>query len=148
MNKGLYILAIWLNRGKEISVGALGSAYFSPGLYVYIGSAQKALQARIRRHLSPASPVGAGGKKKRLFWHIDYLLEGAEVIGVRSLAGPKEDECRLSEKFSQSGGEVVMKGFGASDCSCPSHLYYFGAPVRASPAAGKRKFKNILDNCA
>lgn len=139
MNKGLYILAIWLNRGKEISVGALGSAYFPPGLYVYIGSAQKALQARIRRHLS---------KKKRLFWHIDYLLEGAEVIGIRSLAGPKEDECRLSEKFSQSGGEVVMKGFGASDCSCPSHLYYFGVPVRASRAAGKRKFKNILDNCA
>ena len=117
MNQGLYILAIWLKEGKEITVGALGSAYFSPGLYVNIGSAQKGLQARIRRHLS---------QEKRLFWHIDYLLERGEVIGIRSLPGAKEDECRLSARMGRSGGEVVMKGFGASDCSCPAHLYYFG----------------------
>jgi len=117
VNQGLYILAIWLKGGKKISVGALGSAYFPPGLYVYTGSAQKGLQARIGRHLS---------KDKRSFWHIDYLLETAEVIGIESLPGPKKDECRLSEKFFRSGGEVVMKGFGASDCSCPAHLYYFG----------------------
>jgi len=119
VNKGLYILKIRLKEGQEIAVGALGSAYFPSGLYVYVGSAQKGLKARIKRHLA---------RHKRLFWHIDYLLEKAEVIGIESLAGSKEKECVLSQKFCHSGGKVVMKGFGASDCSCPTHLYYLGHP--------------------
>jgi Uri superfamily endonuclease len=115
--QGLYALQIRLKEGQEITVGALGKGYFPRGIYVYIGSAQKGLQARIKRHLA---------RHKRLFWHIDYLLEKAEVIGVKSLPGTKEDECRLSEEMSQCGGRMVMKGFGSSDCSCPTHLYYFG----------------------
>lgn len=64
--KGIYVLFIFVKRDTLIKVGALGKIKFRRGTYAYVGSAQNGLKKRVTRHLR---------KKKRKFWHIDYLLE-------------------------------------------------------------------------
>jgi adenylylsulfate kinase len=97
-----------------LSVGALGFVSFGKGSYAYIGSAQNNLEKRIGRHLR---------KKKKMFWHVDYLLDSAKVrvLKVLVLFAGKEAECRIAEKVSPSSAAV--KGFGSSDCNCISHLF-------------------------
>lgn len=106
-----YQLVIGVTRPLIIEVGRLGSICFAPGRYVYTGSAKRNFEARIARHLR---------HDKTLRWHIDYLLTapGVTVLEVRRSA---IDECALNQATE---GEVVAKGFGASDCrcGCGSHL--------------------------
>ena len=71
------------------------------------------LRKRVQRHL---------GTKKKLFWHIDYLLEHAEVIEVLQVESPKKLECDLATRLSKKLRSVPR--FGCSDCKCPSHLFY------------------------
>ncbi len=59
-------------------------------------------------------------------WHIDYLLPHAKILSIHVFKASKEWECRLSRRLARlEGARVIMKGFGSSDCRCPSHLYYF-----------------------
>jgi Uri superfamily endonuclease len=64
-------------------------------------------------------------KEKRLFWHIDYLLnnESAKVTSVYCAARQKEDE-RTVDSLIQAIGALPIRGFGCSDCHCKSHLFY------------------------
>lgn len=111
---GLYILWLRLPRAVRVRVGRLGEAAFPPGLYAYVGSAQRNRGARIRRHLRVEKP---------LRWHIDYLRPYGEVVGVTYVEGRREDECRLVAAVCDSlPGERVFPGFGASDCRCGGHL--------------------------
>lgn len=109
-----YRLMIEVDRDLLIRVGALGHQRFPRGRYVYVGSARRGLEARVRRHLA---------KLKRMRWHIDYLLsaDGVRVIGVDRSARPECEVCRAT------GGAVPVPGFGASDCraGCVSHLRQF-----------------------
>ncbi|MCK5915243.1 MAG: GIY-YIG nuclease family protein [Deltaproteobacteria bacterium] len=106
-----YALFIRVARIEKITVGRFGSFEFAAGDYIYSGSARKNICARVNRHLSP---------EKKLRWHIDYLLAAASVniikVRISTMA-----ECRL---VAAGGGEVVVAGFGASDCvcGCGSHL--------------------------
>ena len=59
-----YLLQIEAGRNFKTRVGKLGSLYFKKGYYLYVGSAKRGLEARIKRHLR---------KDKKIFWHIDYL---------------------------------------------------------------------------
>jgi len=92
----------------------LGKIKFSRGIYAYVGSAQNGIRKRIARHLR---------KEKRKFWHIDYLLAQRSVYIKKVIyqEASKEKECRVAQDFSQLGEPV--KGFGCSDCFCPSHLF-------------------------
>jgi len=63
--KGIYALIICLKEDTRINVDAIGKIGFNKGTYVYVGSAQTNLEQRVGRHLR---------KNKRLFWHVDYLL--------------------------------------------------------------------------
>ena len=116
--RGAYCLLIGLEHDMEIAVGALGPRRFPRGLYVYVGSAQSGVGARVDRHVS-----GAGRKH----WHVDYLLEHAAVLSTVALqVSRKEDECVVAQSLlSLEEAEVVVEGFGSSDCSCRSHLVYF-----------------------
>lgn len=69
----LYALLIYLPHATQINVGKLGEFVFPAGFYVYVGSARRNLASRIARHRR---------KEKRLHWHIDYLLQHAEVKEV------------------------------------------------------------------
>ncbi|MBN1255057.1 MAG: GIY-YIG nuclease family protein [Deltaproteobacteria bacterium] len=64
--RGNYILLIEIPREVSIEVGALGLLKFPQGYYAYCGSAMGGLRGRIDRHL---------GSKKKIRWHVDYLLK-------------------------------------------------------------------------
>lgn len=59
------VLLIFVRSSFEKVVGKLGKLRFEVGDYAYVGSARSNFLQRIKRHFS---------KKKKLFWHIDYLL--------------------------------------------------------------------------
>ncbi|UCE90843.1 MAG: GIY-YIG nuclease family protein [Methanobacteriota archaeon] len=117
--RGAYCLVLLLERNLSVRVGALGAFTFPSGVYVYVGSAQAGVEQRIARHLRR-------GRHKR--WHIDYLLDDAEVMSTIGVATDrKEDECEIAQTLLRSeGAAVVAPGFGSSDCRCRSHLIFFG----------------------
>ena len=73
--KGVYVLAITVSKDIEVRVGALGKIDFKEGLYAYVGSAQKRLENRVKRHLT--------GVRRPNFWHVDYLLDNDSVEVVK-----------------------------------------------------------------
>lgn len=111
-----YCLIIKLNKEIIIPVGKLGDLDFKKGFYVYVGSSLNSIDARIKRHLK---------KEKKLFWHIDYLLNSPnasvkEVILERS---PQKWECKIAKEIAANAIPLIK--FGCSDCKCNSHLFYF-----------------------
>ncbi len=117
MASGAYQLLIRLERDTQIRVGRLGIFRFPGGYYVYTGSGMGGVEGRIARHLSRA---------KRFRWHIDYLLEHGRVIRYAIRESLLRLECQLNDAaLAMDGASVVVKGFGSSDCKCPSHLVYF-----------------------
>lgn len=111
---GVYQLLIRVRHPTSISVGALDVCLFPAGWYVYTGSARGGLTQRISRHLRD---------DKRMHWHIDYLLSVAESVNAFVLPGRARSECRFHADLS--GGEIIVPGFGSSDCHCRSHLAHF-----------------------
>lgn len=111
--KGSYILVIKVLTKKRIKIGKLGEIEFDKGFYVYVGSAMNGLEKRIERHLS---------SKKRMHWHIDYLLREGKITEVYLKASDKKEECTIAQKLSAHFESV--DGFGSSDCRCKSHLFY------------------------
>ena len=111
--KGGYVLVMELEKGQEISVGSLGRSYFPAGFYAYCGSALAGFKARLNRHLT---------KSKKPKWHIDYLLNEAEIREIILCQTGKRLECLLSQAL---GGELTyIPDFGCSDCHCKSHLFF------------------------
>ena len=110
-NPQTYQLFIKVHKACDIQVGKLGKFHFPAGDYVYTGSAKKNIEARVRRHLS---------SEKKLRWHIDYLLQHKNVE-IQHYTLSTKSECTLNQ---QTKGEIIAKGFGASDCRnrCRSHL--------------------------
>jgi Uri superfamily endonuclease len=115
MMKGTYALIMCLERDETILVGRR-EHHFGGGYYVYVGSAMNNLEKRIARHKSAS---------KRKHWHIDYFLEHAKIIGVKTIVSPERLECTVSKRVKQLADSEPMKGFGSSDCRCGTHLYYF-----------------------
>lgn len=111
---GIYVLIIQVGEDIDINVGALGTKFFTKGLYAYIGSAQTNMEQRIKRHLR---------KQKQKFWHIDYLLENAtvEITKVFFKKANKTEECKIARTISEK--RKPISGFGCSDCNCKSHLF-------------------------
>lgn len=119
IRKGVYLLSCEIRRACTIRIGRLGRFKFEKGYYVYVGSAMGGLDQRIARHRR---------KGKKLHWHVDYLLEKAEIVEVQSFeTDQKTEECRLAAKLAETADHVPVPGFGSSDCGCTSHLFYFRA---------------------
>jgi Uri superfamily endonuclease len=99
--KGIYILIIQINKNIRPKIGALGEVTFPAGLYAYVGSAQNNLELRVKRHL---------GKEKRLFWHIDYLLnnEAAKIIGIYCRQGGKTEECHIASYLRRMPSQLPV----------------------------------------
>lgn len=132
MEKGTYALLLALEKETSIAVGRLGTFTFPRGYYIYVGSAQGGLYARVKRHLKG---------EKRLRWHIDYLLESARVVEVWYALEDESQECfwrQVAQEMPQS--EIPAPGFGSSDCRCPSHLIYF--PSRPSFQLFRHRLKD------
>ncbi|MBI5034113.1 MAG: GIY-YIG nuclease family protein [Chloroflexi bacterium] len=139
-NSGTYALVIYLPRTQTIRIGALGEHKFSRGYYMYIGSAMNGLAARIARHLVHNRLANRSHnerdqravsrwreRKKKMHWHIDYLLEHARVTEVMTHQGTERFECLWAQAaLALPKTKVVVPRFGASDCKCATHLIYFG----------------------
>ena len=112
--KGIYVLIIRIDKTIKTRISSLGNLTFIQGLYAYVGSAQNNLELRVARHRR---------KEKRLFWHIDYLLnnEAAEVTAVYYKPGCKTEECKIASLLEANAQPIA--GFGCSDCHCSSHLF-------------------------
>ena len=111
--KGVYLLLLQLDESQPISIGRLGVQYFARGFYVYVGSALNGLEARVNRHLS---------RKKKHFWHIDYLLDKARICEAILIPIPERMECTLAMALNKN--LFCMRHFGSSDCNCPGHLFF------------------------
>ena len=110
-----YQLFIKVAKDIDLKVGKLGRFIFPIGSYVYTGSAKKNINKRIERHLS---------KKKKLHWHVDYLLNN-DAVKIIDIKKSQMTECSLNKKTK---GTIIIEGFGSSDCNlcCRSHLKYAG----------------------
>ena len=115
---GSYALLIELESPTVIDVGRLDSIEFRAGCYAYVGSALSGVAARVGRHLR---------QHKRLHWHVDYLLDKGRLSEVTWGLSDKRLECRIADGLRQQGFRSVPR-FGASDCRCPSHIFY--SPTR------------------
>ncbi len=133
---GTYVLALWLDRPRRISVGRRGEFAFPAGWVLYVGSAlgPGGLAARLARHRRRF----ASGKRPH--WHVDYVREHAVWGGAwaRRAGGRLEGggarraggrlECAWAAALGQRpGARIVVPGFGASDCRCPGHLVHLPA---------------------
>ena len=116
MDTGLYIAVFMLPKRSHVRIGEFGSFTFQAGVYMYVGSAQRNLMARIERH---------GRRDKPLRWHIDYLSAKARMLGAILVLGTRRQECSLARKVAVLAPRIVL-GFGSSDCGCEGHLFYVG----------------------
>ena len=111
--RGTYVLLVNISHPLGVTIGKLGSIDFKEGAYAYVGSALGGLEARVERHAR---------EEKRMHWHVDYLLVRAPIVDVVYGESDERKECavarRLAERFQN------VRGFGASDCGCESHLFY------------------------
>lgn len=124
VDSGVYQIAFRLKRSIRRRVGALGMLEFAGGLWVYTGSARRALRKRVARHMS---------RRKTRRWHIDYLLGPGEVVAARAFGLGEVGECAAHGELAGLF-EEGPRGFGSSDCSCRSHLVYLGE--KALPPEG------------
>jgi Uri superfamily endonuclease len=115
MDKGAYCLVMRLKEEKQIPIGKKPPVKFLSGYYCYVGSAMNSLEKRICRHKS---------REKALHWHIDWLLEHAEIVDVKKAENENKVECGLSQDIASLSDKAVKK-FGCSDCRCETHLHHF-----------------------
>lgn len=119
--KGIYALVIGFAKKVVVSTRSLGDVAFTPGIWVYVGSAlgtgSTGLHHRIKRHFSST---------KKLHWHIDFLVDKTgppmEVIWART---ERAMECQVVQALKQRPDfEIGPSGFGSSDCAatCGSHV--------------------------
>ena len=116
---GTYALVLESACDKNVEIGKLGRLHVRPGFYVYVGSAfgPGGLKARIAHHMKISA---------KPHWHIDYLRSILQLNEAWYTYAVERNEHRWADTFSSLRGTTIpMTGFGASDCSCTSHLFAF-----------------------
>lgn len=123
-DRGCYFLLLQLPTAERLTVGRLGERLFPAGYYIYVGSARRGLTQRLARHLR---------RRKKLFWHIDYLRGTAArcvAIPVRTADDLEHDLAKAMQRIA----DWQVPGFGCSDCTCTSHLFGLREDPLTSPA--------------
>jgi len=116
---GTYAIILKPRAERSIKVGKLGMLRVQDGYYIYVGSAfgPGGLKARIAHHKR---------KSHRSRWHIDYLRATAEIQEVWYTYDSKPREHQWVETLAAAKASTApYPGFGSSDCSCLTHLYFF-----------------------
>jgi Uri superfamily endonuclease len=139
----LYVVLTRVPRRSTLTVGSLGTVTLERGWYAYVGSAARARDARVARHLA---------REKPLRWHADYLFTAFPAERAWLVDGAT-GECELAGALAAvAGAERRPRRFGAGDCRCAGHLVYFARRPRrrdlaaaahaagASPCGAVRRF--------
>jgi Uri superfamily endonuclease len=141
INKGAYLLMLWLASAKDVTVGKLGTISFARGFYAYVGSAMGAAGfKRVERHLDVSA-----GRRKTQKWHVDYLLTVSEVIETIEIATQERIECRIAHNLGKNPLLACIEGFGSSDCRCYSHLFYSRRLSDLEDAANRLVYGSCLE---
>jgi|GEM_PF-913101 len=121
---GTYVLLLELGQPVRIAIGRRRPFDLEAGLYVYVGSAlgPGGLRARLGRHV-------AGSSCKH--WHLDHVTPLAHVHGALIREDPLRLECAWARWVDRESRSCV-RGFGASDCACPGHLFLLGEVAQAT----------------
>ncbi|MHC1756783.1 MAG: DUF123 domain-containing protein [Methanosarcina sp.] len=115
--KGVYCL-VFENRDCVIEVGKKGAFSFPEGFHIYVGSALgPGGMKRVKRHIELSLK---GDKNPK--WHVDYLHLNPSFRLSRAVCASTSD--RLECELALSLGGASVTGFGCTDCSCRSHLFY------------------------
>lgn len=130
-DRGSYLLMLRLDQSEKITVKRLGELSFSAGWYIYVGSAMRNLTQRIARHQR---------KRKRFHWHIDFLRDRASKVTALPIRSSLRLECKIAESLSHLL-QTHSRGFGSSDCNCPTHLYF-----SPEDPLGLRPFHDLLES--
>ena len=116
-DKGVYCL-IFRNQQCNLRVGSLEDVNFNAGYHIYVGSAQgSGGLKRLQRHVMLSKEKG---RKAR--WHVDHinLDEHFKLVCTVYAVTFEQVECILAGALQSRG----VQGFGCSDCTCRSHLFY------------------------
>jgi len=111
-------LLVRVRASRALDIGSLGRLHFARGNYIYIGSGMSGLSQRVSRHWR---------RDKKVKWHIDRLLAGANLVGAVLFPSTERKECELARSCLSFSGASAVWGFGSSDCRCPGHLVFLGA---------------------
>ncbi|MGM0443124.1 MAG: DUF123 domain-containing protein, partial [Fibrobacterota bacterium] len=114
-DSGIYAVCLFTGIDRVVSIGALGEIRFPAGYYLYVGSAKQGLSKRIARHRR---------RRKNMHWHIDYLRDVCDVVQAWPIRLQGSYECSFARDIAAMADDSVPR-FGASDCSCTSHLFHF-----------------------
>lgn len=115
-DRGAYLLLLHLSEPQRMQIGRLGTFDLAAGWYIYVGSAMAGLDARLQRHMR---------QRKRMHWHIDHLRRAADDVVPLPIRSSQRQECELAADVAGMY-PVAIPRFGASDCSCPGHLFAAG----------------------
>ncbi len=116
-NSGVYALVLHVRTRFRLPLARVAFPRLPVGWYVYVGSAKRALRARLQRHLLP---------EKRPHRHIDALTARARVREVWVWPWSPTAECEVNANIQgMPTAEAPFRGFGSSDCACVSHLTVF-----------------------
>jgi Uri superfamily endonuclease len=137
---GTYTLILTSEICKSVEIGKLGTLLIEPGFYAYVGSAfgPGGLKARLKHHIRhPARP----------HWHIDYLSPFLKIKEIWHTNDRIRREHHWAEIHSRTRGALLPQpGFGASDCRCRAHFFYY----RTKPSGRhfRRKIRAAYDDHA
>jgi len=135
--KGTYLVVMTLPKDTSVMVGKHGILHFKKGCYAYVGSALNGLEQRIQRHLRT---------DKKTHWHIDYLLPFTEIVEIFYKENNRREECRIAQDLERNF--TGIPGFGCSDCSCKSHLFFGSLNVFRQTATSLHMDLYPLNDCS
>ena len=118
---GTYVLVLRLPSRTRLAIGKLGRFDLRSGYYCYVGSGfgPGGVLSRLAHHFRPI---------RHPHWHVDYLRKVALVEGAWYAVHEQKQEHHWAAILGRMpDASIAIPGFGASDCSCPSHLLYFRA---------------------
>ena len=118
---GTYALIARAEKSGTLIIGRLGRLQTQSGYYVYIGSAfgPGGINARISHHSRYAT---------RPHWHMDYLRPRVDIIEIWYTTDERNREHQWANHLAAHRlSYLPLHGFGASDCSCTTHLFHFNS---------------------
>ena len=135
---GTYALILELAMPTDLTIGRLGRIRFDARFYLYAGSAfgPGGLAARLRHHL---------GDTSRPHWHVDYLRAVAGIRDIWTSEDEQRMECAWYAASARMRGASPIRGFGSSDCGCPSHLV--ALPRLPKQAVFQQLLRTPLGDC-
>ena len=105
---GTYILILKVNDNISLRQWEIKKGFFA-----YVGSAKNGLSKRLCRHLK---------REKKLFWHIDYLLNKKEVQIYKIYVSNKQIE-KVVARFLEKLYYPVLSFGNSDDKGVKSHLF-------------------------